>query len=148
MVSSRRTRLLTGCCHQAGQTLALLHSGDDATTTVEIAKSLVALCAEGKFDEAGERYWADDVVSREVMDGSMTRIQGKDAALGKGEWCAGAREVQKSEVGGPYVNGGQFIVRFTMDLTVRESGQRVTMDQVGLYTVRHGKIVEASFFQS
>lgn len=117
-------------------------------TTVEIAKSLVALCAEGKFDEAGEKYWADDVVSREAMDGPMARIQGKDAAGGKGEWWAGAHEVHKSEVGGPYVNGGQFIVRFTMDLTVKESGQRITMDEVGLYTVRDGKIVEESFFQS
>ena len=117
-------------------------------TTVEIAKDLVALCAEGKFDEAGEKYWADDVVSREAMDGPMARIQGKDAARGKGEWWVNAHEIHTSEVGGPYVNGDQFIVRFTMDLTVKETGQRMKMDEMGLYTVRDGKIVEESFFQS
>ena len=116
-------------------------------TTAEIAKDLVAMCAEGKFDEAGEKYWSDDVVSREAMDGPMARIQGKDAARGKGEWWAGAHEVHESKVGGPYVNGDQFIVRFTMDLTVKESGQRMSMDEMGLYTVRDGKIVEESFFQ-
>lgn len=116
-------------------------------TIAEIARDLVAMCAEGKFDEAGEKYWADDVVSREAMDGPMARIQGKDAARGKGEWWVGAHEVHDSEVGGPYVNGDQFIVRFTMDLTVKETGQRMKMDEMGLYTVRDGKIVEESFFQ-
>jgi ketosteroid isomerase-like protein len=116
-------------------------------TTSDIAKDLVALCAAGKFDEAGEKYWADDVVSREAMEGPMAEIRGKDAARGKGEWWANAHEVHESEVGGPYVNGDQFIVRFTMDLTVKESGQRMKMDEMGLYTVRNGKIVEESFFQ-
>ena len=54
-------------------------------TTSDIAKDLVALCAAGKFDEAGEKYWADDVVSREAMEGPMAKLQGKDAARGKGE---------------------------------------------------------------
>jgi ketosteroid isomerase-like protein len=116
-------------------------------TTSDIAKDLVALCAAGKFDEAGEKYWADDVVSREAMEGPMAEIRGKDAARGKGEWWANAHEVHESEVGGPYVNGDQFIVRFTIDLTVKESGQRMKMDEMGLYTVRNGKIVEESFFQ-
>lgn len=116
-------------------------------TTADIAKDLVALCAAGKFDEAGEKYWADDVVSREAMDGPMARLQGKDAARGKGEWWNNAHEVHESSVGGPYVNGDQFIVRFTMDLTVKESGQRIKMDEMGLYTVRNGKIVEEAFFQ-
>ena len=116
-------------------------------TTSDIAKDLVALCAAGKFDEAGEKYWADDVVSREAMEGPMAEIRGKAGVRGKGEWWANAHEVHTSEVGGPYVNGDQFIVRFTMELTVKESGQRMKMDEMGLYTVRDGKIVEESFFQ-
>ena len=31
--------------------------------TQQVAHDLVALCKQGKFDEAGEKYWADDVVS-------------------------------------------------------------------------------------
>jgi ketosteroid isomerase-like protein len=116
-------------------------------TTSDIAKDLVALCAAGKFDEAGEKYWADDAVSREAMDGPMARMQGKDALRGKGEWWANAHEVHSSTVGGPYVNGDQFIVRFTMDVTVKESGQRMSLDEAGLYTVKNGKIVEEAFFQ-
>ena len=29
-----------------------------------IAEDLVALCKAGNFDESGEKYWADDIVSR------------------------------------------------------------------------------------
>ena len=115
-------------------------------TTSEIAKDLVALCAAGKFDEAGEKYWADDVVSREAMEGPMAKLQGKDAARGKGEWWATAHEVHSVGVEGPYVNGDQFVVRFTMDVTAKENGQRMNMDEMGLYTVRDGKIAEESFF--
>lgn len=115
-------------------------------TVQDIANDLVALCKAGDFDLAGEKYWAEDVVSIEAMPGDMARVEGKDAARAKGEWWAGAHEVHSSAVEGPYVNGDQFVVRFTMDLTQKASGQRMTMDEVGLYTVRDGRIVEERFF--
>ena len=34
-------------------------------TTQEIAADLVALCKQGKFEESGEKHWADDVLSVE-----------------------------------------------------------------------------------
>jgi ketosteroid isomerase-like protein len=36
-------------------------------------------------------------------------------------------------------------VRFTMDVTPK-GGQRMSMDEVGLYTVKDGKVVEERFF--
>jgi ketosteroid isomerase-like protein len=114
-------------------------------TTQEIAHDLVALCREGKFDEAGEKYWADDVLSVEAM-GDMAESRGKPAARAKGEWWAGAHDVHEVKVEGPYVNGDSFAVRFTMDLTVKESGQRHTMDEVALYVLKDGKIAEERFF--
>jgi len=79
-------------------------------STQEIAHDLVALCKQGKFDEAGEKYWADDVVSVEAM-GDMAESHGKQAARAKGEWWAGAHDVHGVEVEGPYVNGDEFAVR-------------------------------------
>jgi ketosteroid isomerase-like protein len=116
--------------------------------TQDIAADFTALCAAGQFDEAGEKYWADDVVSLEAMPGDMARVAGKAAVRGKGEWWNSAHEVHGSKVEGPYVNGDQFVVRFTMDLTQKASGQRMTMDEVGLYTVKDGKIVEEKFLYS
>jgi ketosteroid isomerase-like protein len=114
-------------------------------TTHEVAADLVALCKEGKFGESGEKYWADDVVSVEA-GGDNAVSHGKAAARAKGEWWAGAHEVHGAEVAGPWVNGDQFTVRFTMDITAKDSGQRMKMDEIGLYTLRDGKIAEERFF--
>lgn len=114
--------------------------------TQDVANDLVALCREGKFAEAGEKYWADDVLSVEPGEGDMAQMRGKEATRGKGEWWEANHEVHGVQVDGPYVNGDQFVVRFKMDMTPKESGQRVTMDETGLYTVRDGKIAEERFF--
>lgn len=114
-------------------------------STQDIASDLVALCRAGRFDEAGEKYWADDVLSVEPS-GDMAESRGKAAARGKGEWWANAHIVHGVDIAGPYVNGNQFAVRFTIDQTVKETGQRMTMDEVGLYTLKDGKIAEERFF--
>ena len=96
-------------------------------TVAEIAKDLVALNAEGKFAEAGEKYWSDDVVSVEpgAPPGGDPVSRGKAAARAKGEWWAGAHEINSAEAHGPYVNGDQFAVRFVMDVTVKQTGARM-----------------------
>jgi ketosteroid isomerase-like protein len=116
-------------------------------TTQDTANALVALWKAGKFDESGENYWADEVLSVEAM-GDNAEMRGKDAVRGKGEWWAKAHEVHGAEVEGPYVNGDQFVVRFKLDLTVRETGQRMTMDEMALYTIKADKIAEERFFYS
>ena len=115
--------------------------------TQEIAHDLVALCKQGKFDEAGEKYWADDVLSVEAM-GDEKESKGKDAARGKGEWWSANHEVHSSEVMGPFINGDDFAVRFVMDLTLKETGARRQMDEVAFYRLKDGKIAEERFFYS
>lgn len=114
-------------------------------STHDIAQNLVALCKEGKFAEAGEKYWAEDVLSVEPM-GDNAEMEGKAAVRKKSEWWESAHEIHGAEVEGPYVNGDQFVVRFKIDVTVKASGERRTMDEVGLYTVEDGKISEERFF--
>ena len=114
-------------------------------STSDIAHDLVALCKAGKFDEAGEKYWADDVLSVEAA-GDNAESRGKDAARGKGEWWANSHEVHSVEVEGPYINGDQFSVRFKMDTTFKETGVRQSMDEIALYTLKGGKIAEERFF--
>ena len=114
-------------------------------TTEEIAQDLVAMCRRGEFDASGEKYWADDVRSLEPMAGEMAEIRGKAGVRAKGEWWGANHEVHSAEVEGPYVHGDQFVVRFKMELTPK-GGERISMDEVGLYTVKDGKIVEERFF--
>ncbi len=114
----------------------------------DIAADLIAKCKALKFQEIGEKYWADDVVSIEAggPPGMDPTTRGKANVRGKGEWWANAHETHSCAVEGPYINGDQFAVRFTMDVTVKESGQKMNMVEIGLYTVKDDKITEEKFF--
>ena len=114
-------------------------------TVEEVARETVRLNREGKFEEA-EKYWADDVVSIEAGGGDMGELKGKEAVRGKGDWWNSTFEVLESIVGGPYVNGDQFTVRYAMRTKNRATGEESAMDEIGLYTVKDGKIVEERFF--
>lgn len=114
-------------------------------TPTEIATAFTKLCKQGEFEAAGNQFWSDDVVSCEAMEGDMARVQGRAAVEAKGAWWYANHEVHSVKTEGPYVNGSQFVVRFTMDVTPK-GGQRMQMDEVGVYTLANGKIVEERFF--
>jgi hypothetical protein len=116
-------------------------------TTQEIANDLVTLCQQGKFDEAGEKYWADDVLSVEAM-GDETESHGKSAVRGKSEWWNNTFEVNEVKVEGPYLHGDNFIVRFMMSTTNKQTGEKASMDETALYRLKDGKIAEERFFYS
>ncbi len=115
-------------------------------TTQEVAEAFTALCKAGQMDEAGLKYWAENVRSIENMEGPTSVAEGIPALIAKGEWWYGAHEVHSVETHGPYVNGDQFAVRFVMDITNKESGERVAMDEIAVYTVANGKISEERFY--
>lgn len=117
-------------------------------TTAEIANDFVSMCKAGHFDAAGEKYWSPDIVSIEPGGpGGMDPIsRGIAAVKAKGEWWYANHEIHGVEIAGPFINGDQFIVRFKMDVTMKASGERMQMDEDGLYTVKDGKIAEERFF--
>ena len=115
-------------------------------TTAELAKDFTTLLKQNDHEGAAAKYNADDIVSYEAMDGPMAVCEGKEAVKQKGAWWAENHEVHGASVEGPYLNGDQFAVRFTMEVTPKATGERVTMDEVGIYTVKDGKIVEERFY--
>jgi ketosteroid isomerase-like protein len=110
------------------------------------AEAFTALLKEGKHIEAADAFNADDIVSYEDMDGPMAVCRGRDAVRAKSDWWYAAHEMHGGSSEGPYVHGDQFIVRFTIDVTERATGKRTQMAEMGLYTVRDGKIAEERFF--
>jgi ketosteroid isomerase-like protein len=114
--------------------------------TQEIAAAFTALLKDGKHEEAAATYNAADIRSVEAMGGDFSDIRGTAAVKAKGDWWYANHDIHAFSAHGPYVNGDQFMVRFSIDVTAKASGQRVQMDEVGLYTVNGGKIVEERFF--
>jgi hypothetical protein len=117
-------------------------------STAEIAKGLVDLCRQGKHMEAVERYYADNIVSVEsaAPAGKSPETKGIEAIKGKTQWWLDNHEIHSQTVNGPFVGEKQFAVEFKMDITMKTSGQRMQMDEMGLYTVENGKIVHEHFF--
>jgi ketosteroid isomerase-like protein len=115
-------------------------------TNAEAITAFADMLKRGEHKEAADRFNAPDIVSIEAMDGPMARAEGRAAVKAKSDWWNSAHEIHTAEAFGPYRNGDQFVIRFVIDVTVKETGERVQMDEAGLYTVRDGLIVEERFF--
>lgn len=116
--------------------------------TLQIGTKLVELVRAGKDREAQEILYAADAVSVEAgaMPGMDRTAKGLAAIKGKGEWWYGNHQVHSLKVTGPFPHDDRFVVVFEMDVTNKPSGQRMQMQEAGLYTVANGKIVKEEFF--
>ena len=114
-------------------------------TTTDVAAGLVALCKEGKFDEAMNAYYDESIVSVEPMGPSLETV-GIEAVRGKAQWWNENMEVKGAAIEGPFVNADQFTVVYHLDVVQKADGKAIHMDEVALYTVESGKIVREVFF--
>ncbi len=120
--------------------------------TLTVGKQLVSLCREGKIMEAVETLYSPQIVSIEAVSGGPSmpaRMEGLDAIKGKNDWWVKNHDVHSSKAQGPYPHGDRFIVHFTFDVTAKAgpmAGNRMTLDEAAVYTVKDGKIVQEEFF--
>ncbi|MEL6876803.1 MAG: nuclear transport factor 2 family protein [Pseudomonadota bacterium] len=109
----------------------------------KLAKDFTKAVAEDNAEEY-QAMWHDDIVSYEPQEGPMSKVQGRDALLQKHAWWEQNAEMHSSSTDGPYVFGDQFAVNYEMDVTM--DGERSQMKEVGVYTVKDGKVAEERFF--
>lgn len=119
-------------------------------TTQEVADKLVKLCSEGKFNDAIESLYAQDIVSVEAgaPPGMSRETKGLADVKKKGEWWAANHEVHSSTVEGPLVAGSHFAVTFKMEVTFKPENKRMHMEEIAVYKVADGKVVYEEFFYS
>lgn len=115
--------------------------------TEEVAKKVVELCRKQAWREAVDTLYADDIVSVEArsMDGGSSEMKGIEAVRGKVDWWVNAMEVHSFAVSDPFVAHDRFVVQFDVDVTDKESKKRFQMSEVGVYTVKDGKIAREEF---
>jgi ketosteroid isomerase-like protein len=119
--------------------------------TKKVGKKLVDLCKAGKNIDAINTLYSPDIVSIEAMGSKEmpAQMKGIDAIRGKNQWWVENNEVHSAEVRGPFPNEDRFAVHFHYDTTPKSGpmkGKRTSMDEVGVYTVKNGKIVREEFF--
>ncbi|MHA6325626.1 SnoaL-like domain-containing protein [Roseivivax sp. CAU 1753] len=119
-------------------------------TLQDIGNELVAGCREGRESENLGKLYADDAVSVEAMcmPGTDSReTAGLDGIRGKHAWWDNAMEVHSNDVSGPFLHGDdRFAVMFRVDATDKDSGNRMQLEEVGIYHVADGKIVREEFY--
>ena len=114
-----------------------------------IAKRLVALCREGKFEDAQRELYAADAVSIEPEDaptGPLGNAKGLPAIIEKGhQFNAGLEAMHGISVSEPVIASNWFSVAMTIDATMKGRG-RMDMREICVYQVRDGKIAHEQFF--
>ncbi len=115
-------------------------------TSKETAIAFAAMLKDGKHTEAAAQFNAPDIASYEAMEGPMAAVHGTEAVKAKSDWWYANHEVHSASADGPLINGDQFLMRFSLDVTPKMTGQRMQMEEFGLYTVKDGKIAEERFF--
>jgi hypothetical protein len=120
-------------------------------TTQEIANDVATLCREGKFDEAQDKYFSQDVKTIEPEhaprpEGTSREAQGMNAVKQKGKMFQDMVEnTHGIKVSDPIVAGDWFSIALNMDVTMKGRG-RQNMDEICVYKVKDGKIVQEEFF--
>ena len=115
----------------------------------EIGQKLVQFCKEGKNLESINTLYADNITSIEAVapPGGERVTEGIEGVRGKNQWWTENHEVHSHSVEGPFPHGDdRFAVRFSYDITNKPSGQRMKLDEVGLFTIENGKVVKEEFF--
>jgi len=116
-------------------------------TTEEVGKKLVELCRKGEWMKAVESLYAEDIVSVEAhaMENMPAEMHGLDQVRGKTKWWEENMEVHSAKVSGPFVARDTFVVQFDIDVTEKASKKRSQMSEVGIYTVKEGKVAREEF---
>lgn len=112
---------------------------------MEIGQAVVASLNAGKPDsELWDAYWSKKIESIEGI-GVNLKWTGRKAMEAKGEEWMATHKIHSATVEGPFVGATGFAVRFTMDVEDTTTSKRQTMTEVGIYTVKAGKVIREEF---
>ena len=115
--------------------------------TEEVANKVMELTRKQAWHEAVDALYDKDIVSVEasVMGGESPEKRGINAVRGKADWWIENMDVHSFKVSGPFVAHDRFVVQYDVDVTDKNSKNRFQMSEVGVYTVKNGKIVREEF---
>jgi len=119
-------------------------SSGKGATPGEIAKSVMAHVQSGAHNDAPiwKAHWSNKAVS---IEGSGHAWHGLKAIGKKCEEWMSQHTIHSASASGPFVGATGFSILFDMDIEVKATGQRIKMQEVGVYTVKNGKIVQEEF---
>ena len=115
--------------------------------TEEVAQRVVELVRKQAWHEAVDTLYDKDIVSVEArtMDGSSPETRGIKGVREKVDWWLQNMQVHSFKADGPFVAHDRFVVQYDADVTDKNSKNRMQLSEVGVYTVKNGKIIREEF---
>ena len=116
-------------------------------STQEVAEKVVELVRQQAWYKALDTLYDKDIVSVEAnaSEGESAEKRGVDQVRGKIDWWLNAMEVHSFNAKGPFVAHDRFVVQYDADVTEKNAKKRFQLSEVGVYTVKNGKIVREEF---
>lgn len=116
--------------------------------TNEVGKKLVALCRENKHDEAMNTLYADDCVQVEASGppGAPREFVGLPAIQKMSEEWYKSVKMYGFSTSDPQVHGDRFALWMEIDMEIPGVMPRAKHHEIGLYTVKNGKVSRIEFF--
>lgn len=111
-------------------------------TPADIGVDLVNSFNAGKLNDVGPKWWAKDIAS---IEGVGMAWQGRKAVDAKNAEWERENEIVGASAEGPFVGATGFAVKFHIDVRNRATGQTSAMHEIGVYTVKNGKIAVEEF---
>ena len=112
-----------------------------------VGRKFVEMCRAGKNFDVMRTMYAANIVS---VEGDGKETAGQGPVIKKSEDWVSDKAFNGETVAGPFFNGAnpdQFAVYFTLDVTPKATGKRITLEEIGVYTVgKDDKITREQFF--
>lgn len=109
----------------------------------EVGAQLIAACNRGDY-HLNDKLWSSGIVSIEGV-GVGLAWHGRKAVDAKNSGWNEGHTIHGLSAEGPFVGSTGFTVRFRMDVEEKATGKRMLMHEVGVYTVKNGKITHEEF---
>jgi len=119
------------------------------TATAAVAEELAELCRAGRNLDAVNKLYSPNIVSIEPVGSPEmpAEMRGIDAIRKKNEWWYETNDIHSVQANGPFIgHGDQFAMHYTWDVTAKQTGTRIKISEMALYTVQDGKIAREQFF--
>ena len=111
-----------------------------------VARKFVELCRAGKNFDVMRTMYSPDIVS---VEGDGKETAGQRPVIKKSEDWVADKTLHGETLAGPFYNSAnpdEFAIFFTFDITPKSTGKRMTLEEVGVYTVHNDKITREQFF--
>ena len=116
-------------------------------TTEMVANKLVEFCRRAKNTEAIEQLYAGNIRSLEPKGSQAELTLGKVPVLVKDQqWRSMVQQINSVYISDPVITGNYFSCGMDIEVVLKETGRRITLNEICVYEVQNGKIVFEQFF--